>query len=154
MPTLAEWPKVLASAAEAVLSVPEVGYRMPVHDFEPPVFNSLPCVVVESGASGLWVEPSTSGNRTTLSQSTGHFSLRLVVGGPGSQPAKAIVDDATQRLLERFADAVAADPDTGGIRPTMSGEVLTPEPAELAAVQLWYSRLPLTVPLSKLTTIP
>lgn len=149
MPTLAEWPKILASAAEAVLSVPELGYTIPVHDHPPAVFPSLPAVAVEWGDAGVWLELSNSGSLSTLCTTTARFTVRLVVGDPGTPGAADIVLDAVQRLHAGLADAIEADVESGGFRPTL-GDVLSPTAEEYAAVGIWSARFPIVVPVSKI----
>lgn len=149
MPTLAEWPKILASAAEAVLSVPELSYTIPVHHHPPATFPQLPCVVVEWGDGGVWLEPSNGGTLSTLCQTTARFSVRLVVGDPGTPGAAEIVLDASQRLHAGLVDAVAADVDSGGFRPTL-GDVLSPTAEEYAATAVWSARFPVSVPIAKI----
>jgi hypothetical protein len=149
MPTLGEWPAILASAAEAVLSVPELSYTMPVHSSPPAGFNTLPCIVIEPGDGGMWVEPGNSGTLSSLCQMTARFTVRLVVGDPGTPGAMTITYDAVQRLYAGLADAVAADVDSGGFFPTV-GDVLTPSAEEYAAMPVWSARLPLAVPVSKI----
>ncbi len=149
MPTLNEWHAILASAAEAVLSVPELGYTIPVHAYPPPGFSALPCIVIESGDGGVWLEPANSGTLSTLFQMTGRLTVRLVVGDPGTPGAMVITNDAIQRLYAGLADAVAADVESGGFRPAI-GDVLTPSAEEYAAVGVWSARLPLAVPVSKI----
>lgn len=154
MPTLAEWPTILASAAKVVLSVPELDYQLPVHAWAPTVFPELPAVVIEWGDGGVFLEPANSGGMSTLSDLTARFMVRLVVADVGTPAAAWIVLDALQRLQAGLADAVAADPDSGGHRPPV-GDVLTPTAEEYAAVGLWSARLPLAVPVSKIPpTIP
>lgn len=149
MPTLGEWPAILASAAEAVLSVPELGYVMPVHSTPPPGFSALPCVIIEPGDGGVWLEPGSGGTLSTLCQMTARFTVRLAVGDPGTPGAMAITMDAMQRLYAGLADAVAADVASGGFSPPV-GDVLTPTAEEYAAVGVWSARLPLAVPVSKI----
>ena len=149
MPTLAEWPKILASAVEAVLSVPDLDYTMPVHSSPPAGFNALPCVVIEWGDNGVMLEPGNAGGLSTLSQLTARFAVRLVVGDPGVHASAEIVLDALQRLHAGLADAVAADVESGGFRPA-PGDVLTPTAEEYAAVGVWSARIPLAVPVSKI----
>jgi len=149
MPTLGEWPAILASAAEAVLSVPELGYTMPVHATPPPGFNALPCIIIEPGDGGVWLEPGNSGTLSTLCQMTARFTVRLAVGDPGTPGAMAITMDAMQRLYAGLAAAVAADTASGGYSPPL-GDVLTPSAEEYAAVGVWSARLPLAVPVSKI----
>lgn len=154
MPTLAEWPVILASAAEAVLSVAELGYTMPVHSSPPAGFNTLPCVVIEWGAGGVMLEPGNAGSLSTLSQLTARFEVRLVVGDPGVHASAEIVLDALQRLYAGLAAAVAADADSGGFSPVL-GDVLTPTAEEYAAVGIWSARIPLAVSVTKIPpTIP
>lgn len=149
MPTLAEWPAILASAAEAVLSVEEVGYRMPVHATPPATLNVLPCVIVEPGDGGVFLEPGNTGALSTLCQLTARWSLRLVVGDPGNPAAMAIVLDALQRLHAGYGAAVAADASSAGYRPDLA-DVLTPTAEEYAAIGVWSARLPLVVPVAKI----
>lgn len=149
MPTLAEWPKILASAAEAVLSVPELGYTIPVHDHSPAAIPSLPCIMVEWGDAGVLLDPPGSGELSTLCQDTWRFTVRLAVGDPGSPDAAFIVLDAVQRLHAGLADAIAADPDAGGYRPPATG-IASPTPDEYAAVPIWSARFPIIVPVSKI----
>lgn len=149
MPTLDEWPKILASAAEAVLSVPELGYVMPVEAYPPPGFSALPCVVIEPGDGGVWLEPSSSGPMSTVCQMTARFTVRLVVGDPGTPGAMAITNDAIQRLYAGLSKAVAADPDSGGFSPPV-GDVLTPSAEEYGGSGVWSARLPVSVPVSKI----
>lgn len=149
MPTLAAWPKILASAAEAVLSVPELGYTMPVHASPPAAFSVLPCIVVEPGDAGIFLEPGTEGGLSTLSQLTARWSLRLAVGDPGTPGAMAVTLDAVQRLLAGYADAVAADVDSGGFRPAL-GSVFTPTAEDYAAIGVWSIRLPFSTPVTKI----
>lgn len=149
MPTLEEWPKILASAAEAVLSVPELGYTIPVHDHPPATIQALPCVMVEWGDGGVWLEPSNSGTLSTLCTTTARFTVRLAVGDPGTPGAAHVVLDAVQRLHAGLSDAVAADADSGGYRPPV-GDVLTPTAEEYAATGIWSARIPLAVPVSKI----
>lgn len=151
MPTLGEWPAILASAAEAVLSVPELGYVMPVHSSPPAGFSALPCIIIEPGDAGVWVEPSSSGPMSTLCQMTARYTVRLAVGDPGTPGAMDITADAVQRLYAGLSKAVAADPDSGGFAPPV-GDVLTPSAEEYAAIGIWSARLPVTVPVSKITT--
>ncbi len=149
MPTLGEWPAILASAAEAVLSVPELDYVMPVHSSPPAGFSALPCIVIEPGDAGVWVEPSSSGPMSTVCQMTARFTVRLVVGDPGTPRAMDITADAVQRLYAGLPKAVAADPESGGFSPVL-GDVLTPTAEEYAAAGIWSARIPLAVPVSKI----
>lgn len=149
MPTLAEWPVILASAVEAVLSVPELSYTMPVHSSPPAGFNALPCVMIEPGDGGVWLEPSSSGPMSTVCQMTARFTVRLVVGDPGTPGAMAITADAIQRLYAGLSKAVAADAESGGFAPPV-GDVLTPTAEEYAAVGVWSARIPVSVPVSKI----
>lgn len=154
MPTLAEWPLILASAAEAVLSVPELGYTIPVEAYPPAGFNALPCVVIEPGDGGVFIEPANAGSLSTLSQLTARWTVRVVTGDPGTARAMEITLDAVQRLHAGFAAAVAADVDSGGFSPAL-GDVLTPTADEYAAVGIWSVRIPLAVPVTKIPpTIP
>lgn len=149
MPTLAEWPLILASAAEAVLSVPELGYTIPVTAYPPATLTSLPQVWIEP-EPGIFLEPSSAGGTlSTLSQLTAFWSLRVVVGDPGSEGAMATALDILQRLHAGYADAVAADSESGGFRPAV-GTVLTPTAEAYAATPVWSARLPFSTPVDKI----
>lgn len=149
MPTLAEWPAILASAAEKVLSVPELGYTIPVTAYPPAALTSPPQLWIEP-EPGIFLEPSSiGGTLSTLSQLTAYWSLRLVVGDPGTPGAMATVLDALQRLHAGYADAVAADTESGGFRPAV-GTVLTPTAEAYAATPVWSARLPFSTPVDKI----
>ena len=149
MPTLKEWPAILASAAEAVLSVPELGYTIPVTAYPPATLGQLPRLWIEP-EPGIWLEPSSGGGTlSTLSQLTAYWSLRLVVGDPGTPGAMETMYDAMQRLHAGYADAVAADTESGGFRPAV-GTVLTPTAEAYAATPVWSARLPFSTPVDKI----
>ncbi len=145
MPTLAEWPAILASAAEAVLSVPELGYIIPVTAYPPATLTNPPQLWIEP-EPGIWIETSGAGALSTVCRKTVNWSLRLVVGNPGTEGAMATTYDAVQRLLAGFPAAVGADPDSGGFRPVI-GDVLTPTAEAYAAVPVWSARLPFSTPV-------
>jgi hypothetical protein len=149
MPTLAEWPPILASAAEAVLSVPELGYTIPVTSYPPASLIGTPQLWIEP-EPGIFLEPSSAGaTLSTLSQLTAFWSLRLVVGDPGSEGAMVVALDALQRLHAGYADAVAADVASGGFRPAV-GTVLTPTAEQYVATPVWSVRLPFSTPVAKI----
>ena len=80
MPTLAEWPVILASAAEAVLSVPELGYTIPVTAYPPATLTNPPQLWIEP-EPGIWIETSGAGALSTVCRKTVNWSLRLVPTG-------------------------------------------------------------------------
>lgn len=145
MPTLKEWPAILASAAEAVLSVPELGYTIPVTAYPPATLTNPPQLWIEP-EPGIWIEPSSTGALSTVCRKTVNWSLRLVVGNPGTEGAMATTYDAVQRLLASYPAAVGDDPESGGFRPVI-GTVLTPTAEAYAATPVWSARLPFSTPV-------
>lgn len=153
MPTLAEWPAILASAAEAVLSVPELGYTIPVTAHPPATLTNPPQLWIEPEL-GTWLDPGTAtGALSSVCRFTANWSLRLVVGDPGSLGAMETMYDAVHRLLAGFSAAVGADPAAEGWRPVI-GTVLTPTAEAYAATPVWSVRLSFSTPVHKTPPTP
>jgi hypothetical protein len=147
MPTLDQWPDIIALAASTCLSVPEVGYGFEVFPWATGKLDTLPCGLVQlGGSSGPFVDATANGEFATVCQRTATFTLWLFLGDHPSPSATALLGQLAVRLLSVGLASAADDPlNDGGFVPTVS-TIDTPGLMEFDTRVVWAASIPLTVP--------
>jgi hypothetical protein len=109
MPTLDQWPDIIALAASNCLSVPEAGYTFEVFPWATGKLDTLPCGLVQlGGVAGPLV--IADGEFDTVCQCTANMTLWLFLGDHPSASASALMGQLAARLLSTGLASAAADP--------------------------------------------
>jgi hypothetical protein len=147
MPTLDQWPDIIARAASTCLSVPESGYAFEVFPWATGKLDSLPCGLVQlGGQGGPFVDASADGEFATVCQRTATFTLWLFLGDHPSQAATALLGQLAVRLLSVGLVSAATDPlNDGGHVPRVE-TIDTPQLMEFDTRVVWAAAIPFTVP--------
>lgn len=149
MPTLDQWPDIIALAAEACLSVPEADYRFPVFPWATGTLATLPCGLVQMGGPGAtFVDASGAGEFATVCQRTATFTLWLFLGDHQSPATTQLLGQLAARLLSVGLAAAATDPLNGGGHVPQITQIDTPGMMEFGTQVVWAASVPITVPFS------
>lgn len=154
MTSLRDWRLILSRALSLELGSverPAIVYPFAVGEIE-----SLPCVVLQQGAEGSYVElGSTNGQLSTLCMATAQFTAWLTVGDPFTEQAADVLDDMITLLLAGGLRSAAGDDlNTAGFVPAV-GPAGAPGATEHGSTRVWWAPVPLTVQISKIPqTIP
>lgn len=143
MPTLRDWRLILSRALALDLAVP-------VYLFAPSEVERLPCVVLQQGAEGSYVEPGgAAGTLSTQCLATARFTAWLTVGDPLTEQAADVLDDMITLLLAGGLRSAASDElNPAGFVPAL-GPVGTPGAAEHGSTKVWWAPVPLTVQIHR-----
>lgn len=143
---LRDWRHILASAASGALSVAEAGYRFPAYPFSPARPEAFPCLLIQQGGQGDYVEQDT--DLGTLAQYQARFTLWLVCADPLTEGAADLFDQLIEDLHgSTFGERCAADEaNPAGFVPVV-GAVGTPGQGELGGAPVWWAPIELLCPV-------
>jgi hypothetical protein len=152
MPTRREWRHILQRALAIEMS-DDGETPFPVYPYAVGTIESLPCVVIQQGADGTYVEPANpAGTLSTLCNTTARFTAWLTCGDPLTEQAADTLDEMIDRLYAgSLAAAVSDELNPAGFRPAL-GPVGSPGATEHGGMSVWWAPVPIAVPVPRITT--
>lgn len=146
-PTLRDWRHIIALAVSGTLSVPELGHAVEVVPYGAGKVPSLPCVMIQQGGSGAWINPDPGAEFRTTCLATATVTVWLITGDALSEAAADLMDDLAGQLYASRLKSVRDDPLNTGNHVPKLGIATDPALTVFGSATVYATSIPITVPL-------
>jgi hypothetical protein len=146
MPTLREWRHILHRAIAMDLS-DDGEAPFPVYPFATKDIEVTPCVVLQQGGQGTYLDPN--GEARTVCLVTGTITAHLVVGDALTEQAADVLDDLAYLLYAGGLKACRSDELNPDGHVPVLGALSDPGVTPLGGGEFWSASVPISVPVHR-----